>query len=259
LAAFLAGLSETKPTAAVIVDRTGPWAVNEAWWYELQKRTGHLKPYQFVANLPKDYDQQPDKTWPLILFLHGSGERTVELAHVPNNGPWRFYRDQSEQPFVIISPQCPPGEWWNPLQLRDLLDEVAAKYRIDPDRVYLTGLSMGGFGSWNLAMRFPERFAAVTPICGGGDPADVIRIKDLPTWVFHGGRDDVVVPEESYRMVKALRDIHGRVRFTLYPEADHNSWTVTYNNPALYDWLLKQRRGHPDQPPAAAPGTQPSE
>ena len=258
LAAMLAGFSEMKPDSAAAVARTGPVAINQDWWHELQKRTGTLTPYKYVASLPKEYDQQPDKKWPLILFLHGSGERGIDLALVGVNGPARYFKTH-DQPFVIVSPQCPMSQWWDPTRLHDLLDEVAAKYRVDPDRIYLTGLSMGGFGSWDLAMREPGRFAALAPVCGGGDEADVARIKDLPTWVFHGGRDDTVLPDESYRMVGALRDLRGRVRFTLYPEADHNSWTVTYNNPALYDWMLQQKRGQPDQPPATQPGTQPSE
>jgi predicted peptidase len=101
--------------------------------------------------------------------------------------------------------------------------------------------------------------AAIAAVCGGGDVRDVARIKDIPTWAFHGGRDETVLPEESWRLVAALRELHGRVRFTLYPELEHNSWLATYSNPALYDWLLKQKRGQPDQPPTTMPGTQPSE
>ena len=131
---------------------------------------------------------------------------------------------------------------------------MTAKYPIDPDRVYLTGLSMGGFGSWMLAMEHPGRFAAAVPICGGGDPRDVARIKDLPIWVFHGGKDPTVPLARSEAMVDALRKIGGRVKLTVYPDAGHDSWTATYENEDLYAWLLQQRRGQPQQPRAETGG-----
>jgi predicted peptidase len=259
LAVMLAGLNELKAGAEPPVDRTGPTARNQAWWYQLQVQTETLQPYKYVASLPKTYDPEGGKQWPLILFLHGSGERGIDLKLVGVNGPARYFNGTREQPFVIISPQCPMGQWWDPVRLRHLLEEIMTNYHIDPDRVYLTGLSMGGFGSWDFATREPERFAALVPICGGGDERDVARIKNLPTWVFHGAKDETVLPDESYRMVGALRDQKGRVKFTLYPEADHNSWTVTYNNPKLYEWMLQQVRNQPAEPPATGPGTQPSE
>ena len=141
-------------------------------------------------------------------------------------------------PFVLVSPQCPEGIWWSVDVLCALLDEVLSKYRIDEERVYLTGLSMGGFGTWSLAMARPEQFAAIAPICGGGDPDQVRRIKDVPVWVFHGAKDGLVPVQKSEEMVRALEACGGDVKLTVYPEAAHDSWTETYDNPDLYAWFL---------------------
>jgi predicted peptidase len=144
---------------------------------------------------------------------------------------------------VIAAPQCPAGEYWNPAQLGLLLDDLEAKYRIDRERIYVTGLSMGGYGTWALALRYPGRFAAIAPICGGGDPADAARIRDVPTWVFHGAKDTLVPVQLSEEMVAALRKSGaGDVRLTVYPDAGHDAWTETYDNPKLYEWLLQQQR-----------------
>jgi predicted peptidase len=120
---------------------------------------------------------------------------------------------------------------------------VLADYRVDPDRIYLTGLSMGGSGTWTLAGEYPEYFAAIVPICGSGDPQDAKRLKELPIWVFHGAKDEAVPLSRSEEMVKALKEEGAEVKFTIYPEAGHDSWTETYNNPELYQWLLKHKRG----------------
>ncbi|MBN2840022.1 MAG: prolyl oligopeptidase family serine peptidase, partial [Coriobacteriia bacterium] len=118
----------------------------------------------------------------------------------------------------------------------------AARHRVDEDRVYVTGLSMGGFGTWALAAAYPDRFAAIAPICGGGDPEQACRHADVPTWAFHGEQDQVVPVERTEEMVEALQACNGDVRMTLYPDLGHDSWTVTYDNPELYEWMLKQRR-----------------
>jgi len=123
-----------------------------------------------------------------------------------------------------------------------LLDEIIVNYQVDRDRIYLTGLSMGGYGTWTLAAAYPEKFAAIAPICGGGWPEDAARLKDLPIWVFHGAKDEAVPLERSEEMVKAVEDAGGKVKFTVYLDAEHDSWTATYGNPELYEWLLAQKR-----------------
>ena len=122
------------------------------------------------------------------------------------------------------------------------LDEIVSRYRIDEDRIYLTGLSMGGYGTWALAIAYPDRFAAIAPICGGGRADQVARISHVPTWVFHGALDSGVPLSRSVTMVDALKKAEGNVKFTIYPNAKHDSWTETYNNPELYGWFLEQKR-----------------
>ncbi|MBI2501771.1 MAG: prolyl oligopeptidase family serine peptidase [Candidatus Latescibacteria bacterium] len=201
---------------------------------------------EYLLFVPKGYGQDSKKKWPLVLFLHGAGERGDSLDLVKVHGIPKIVEEQPDFPAIAISPQCPQDGWWGAeLQLdalEGLLDQVIRKYRVDPDRVYLTGLSMGGYGTWALALRQPKRFAALVPICGGGDSTRASLLKDVPVWIFHGAKDDTVPPEESQKMYEALKVCGGNVRFTLYPEADHLSWVPAYADPALYDWLFQQRR-----------------
>jgi len=145
-------------------------------------------------------------------------------------------------PFIIVSPQAPPNTGWQVEVLKGMLENLKQKYRVDNDRVYLTGLSMGGFGTWNYSVKYPDDLAAIAPICGGGDVKEVWQLRHMPTWVFHGAKDDVVPPSASQTMVDALKKYNPSVKFTLYPDANHNSWEVTYNNDSLYTWLLAQKR-----------------
>jgi predicted peptidase len=200
---------------------------------------------QYLLYLPKEYGKDPNTRWPLILFLHGAGESGTELERVKVHGPPKLVAQGKELPFIIVSPQCPSRqEGWNSEVLAALLDEIAGKYAVDRDRVYLTGLSMGGFGTWTLAGAHPERFAAIAPICGGGQTRTARRLKqhNVAAWVFHGAKDPTVRVEESQRMVDALKAAGAEVKFTVYPEAGHDSWTETYNNPELYEWFLQHRR-----------------
>ena len=198
----------------------------------------------YLLYLPKGYGENPDEKWPLILFLHGSGERGDNLELVKKYGIAKVVEERDDFPFIAVSPQCQADGWWSHKveALNALLDEMLAIYSVDPARVYLTGLSMGGYGAWHLAALYPQRFAAVVPICGGGTAAEARSLKDIPVWVFHGAKDSRVPLSESEKMVTALKGVGGNVRFTVYPEADHDSWTLTYDNPELYEWLLQQRR-----------------
>ncbi len=240
-AGFLAGLYETKPGEAA-VDRTSAARREQDWWYLLKKKTGDAKPLQYLLSLPPGYDQDAAKRWPLMLFLHGSGERGDNVQMVKTHGPPMLAAKGQAFPFIVVSPQCPPFERWNPLQLNDLLDEIAAKYRVDADRIYLTGLSMGGSGTWNFAMTYPQRFAAIAPMATGGDAEDAARVKNLPIWYFIGSKDGDV-PERAHKMVDALRKAGADLRFTEYPDAGHvETWTKAYDDPQFYQWLLQQRR-----------------
>lgn len=195
----------------------------------------------YLLYLPDGYEDSGED-YPLMLFLHGAGESGDDLEKVKVHGPPKWIEAGEEYPFIVVSPQS-PGRGWDPQALSALLDEVVSTHRVDEDRVYLTGLSMGGFGTWALAAADPDRFAAIAPICGGGDPRSADRLKGLPVWVFHGAKDDVVPLAASERMVDALEGLGADVKFTVYPEAGHDSWTETYNNPELYEWMLGQTRG----------------
>jgi len=199
---------------------------------------------EYLLALPKDYDKDTTKAWPLMVFLHGAGERGSDINKVKVHGPAKLVEQGKEMPFIVISPQCPEGQWWNNRveTVMALIDEIAEKYRVDPKRIYLTGLSMGGYGTWSIASTFPNRFAAIVPICGGGQPYQAGNLKSIPVWAFHGGKDPVVPLAESERMVDAVKKAGGNAKLTVYPEAQHDSWTETYNNPALYEWLLKQSK-----------------
>lgn len=225
--------------------------------------------YQYLLSLPTGYDAQAGKTWPVILFLHGSGERGTDPWKVAKHGPPKLLQPDAPAPadesaearaqrqaaaraladnFIVVSPQCPLNVWWDDDAVGALLDEIAARHKVDATRVYLTGLSMGGYGTWSYAMKNPGRFAAIVPICGGGEPGTVRRmarlkkaeLARLPVWVFHGAKDPTVPLDESQQMVDALKKAGvAEVRFTVYPEAKHDSWTETYQNPELYSWLLQ--------------------
>jgi predicted peptidase len=190
----------------------------------------------YLLYLPKSYDKE--KAWPLVLFLHGAGDKLARIKR------WGLAQRVEEKgfPCIMVSPQS-PGRGWDPRSLGALLDDVAAKYKVDRERIYVTGLSMGGFGTWTLAAAYPEKFAAIVPICGGGNPADAKKLKGLPIWVFHGAKDRVVPAARSQAMVKALEAAGAKgVKFTLYPDAEHDSWTKTYNDPAVWKWLFEQKR-----------------
>ena len=237
--------------------------------------------YEYLLSLPTGYDAADSKQWPVILFLHGSGERGTDPWLVAKHGPPKLIRgdtssanpagngqtsaavttearaqsepaaEQLRKNFIVVSPQCPSGTWWDDDAVLALLDEVIAKHKADPRRIYLTGLSMGGYGAWSVGLKYSERFAAIVPICGGGQYVDVLRSSrdkkaaflSLGVWAFHGAKDSSVPPEESERMVAALRKAGVTdLDLTVYPEAKHDSWTETYANPELYTWLLKHQR-----------------
>ena len=211
----------------------------------------HAIPYMLFT--PRDYTSD-GKRWPLMLFLHGLGESGHggdELERVKIHGPAKLVESRPDFPFVVVTPQCPPpqGELkevvptaWQPDQLMQLVDHVLARTHTDPTRVYVTGLSMGGYGTWRMVAAYPERFAAAVPICGGGEPSTMAAsLRRVPIWAFHGARDEVVPLRRSEEMVHAVRCAGGCVRLIVYPEAEHDSWTATYNNQAVYDWLLSHR------------------
>jgi predicted peptidase len=205
----------------------------------------------YLLFLPKVYDEDRQTKWPLLLFLHGAGERGSDVWKVATHGPPKSVTNSTAFPFIMIAPQCPEHQIWQTEPLLALIDEITRKYRVDTTRVYVTGLSMGGYGAWELGTTHPERFAAIAPVCGGGELISVLlssrektaALKTLGIWAFHGAKDPVVPVDESKRMIEAVKKAGATdVKLTIYPEAEHDSWTETYENPELYRWLLGHRR-----------------
>jgi predicted peptidase len=229
----------------------------------------------YLLFLPEDYGRNRSKRWPLILFLHGSGERSStveELERLKAHGLPRLIAEQPDlnaltTRFIVLSPQCPGWYWRSQFDALDaLLDDIQATYAVDPKRIYMTGLSMGGFGAWQYALKHPRRFAALVPIAGGygyhvetvyigggqseidltidtSPPENMCDLKNVPAWVFHGEKDTGIPHEQTADvLVDALQVCGGKVRYTLYPDTGHDAWTETYSDPALYSWLLAQQR-----------------
>lgn len=205
--------------------------------------TAVTKTLNYLLYLPTRYQQEPEEKWPLVVFLHGYGERGPGLDKLKLHGPPKLVAAGKAFPFILASPQC-DGPWWEPESIKILIDELQKTLRVDPARIYLTGLSMGGYGTWETACRYPELFAAIAPICGGGIPFLAGKhLSRTPIWCFHGAKDPIVPLSESESMVAAVRGQKSqKVQFTVYPLAEHDSWTQTYENDALYEWLLGQRK-----------------
>lgn len=202
------------------------------------------------------------KRYPVLLFLHGAGERgsdnEKQLVHVVQELAKPEMRER--YPCYLVVPQCPEEIKWvdvdwtqqshtlpeTPSQplvaCYELLAQLEKEYSVDANRIYIGGLSMGGYGTWDALARWPERFAAAIPICGGGDPAQARRMVAVPTWVFHGDQDLAVPVGRSREMVHAIREHQGQVIYTEYPNVGHNSWAMTAANRLVWDWLFAQSR-----------------
>lgn len=204
--------------------------------------------YRYQLFVPRGVpNADPEANWPLMLFLHGSGERGDDVDAVKRHGPPKQAQRDPDFPFILISPLLPAEEDWDIAKLERILDHALATLPVDRDRVYLTGLSRGGHATWRWAAQEPTRFAAIAAVAGRGDPATACALKDLPVWALHGDRDDVVVPEGSFAMARAIRACGGqKSRLTIYPDLGHNAWDPAYADPALYLWLLSHRRGMED-------------
>ena len=201
---------------------------------------------------------EPGKRYPLVLFLHGVGSRGSDNTRQLGNGVWPIfsYMKAKGMEGYIIAPQCPDGEKWGPLVanrlaskpsaamalVMELLEKTIKDFPVDARRVYVTGLSMGGFGTWDIVQRRPDLFAAAMPICGGGDTTLAWKVRSVPIWVFHGDSDTIVPPTYSRQMVSALWQCDGNVRYREYPGVGHNCWEATYADPTVLDWLFSQMK-----------------
>ncbi|MFT5523273.1 MAG: putative peptidase [Pirellulaceae bacterium] len=188
--------------------------------------------------LPADYGAKETGS-PLLLFLHGAGERGDNLPIVKKHGPPKIADSKKDFPFITVSPQCAVGKRWNADEMIGFLDYLEANHKVDKSRVYVTGLSMGGYGTWTLLAKNTGRIAAAIPICGGGDPEQAKNMTAVPIWAFHGDADPVVPASRSEKMIAAIKAADGtKAKLTLYPKVGHDSWTETYDNPEIYKWLL---------------------
>jgi hypothetical protein len=200
------------------------------------------KTYPYLAYLPSSYDKDDTKAWPLIIYLHGSSCKGNNLEKLKKYGP-PFYLERGMQvDAIVISPQCPSNKNWTVgTWFESFFTELKEKYHIDPSRVYLTGMSLGGFGTWDLASRYPEYFAAIMPLCGGGRTSMVETLKDIPTWVFHGEVDKKVKLQRSQEMVKAMQEVGSDPKFSILKGQGHGIQKV-YSDQTIYEWLLSHQK-----------------
>tara|TARA_B100001564_G_scaffold358670_1_gene377994 strand:- start:780 stop:1448 length:669 start_codon:yes stop_codon:yes gene_type:complete len=200
---------------------------------------------KYLIYLPNDY---LTKKYPLVLFLHGAGERGTNLKDIEIHGLPKLVRNGKKFPFIIIAPQCPLNLWWSdPLPvdlLSELVNDIVMKYGIHKNNVFCTGLSMGGYGTLALSIKNPKLFSAIIPICGGMDIKnffDILNLKDLPIWLFHGDKDEVIPLENSQSIYKVLKPVNKNIKLTVYKGVDHNSWDRAYDDNELYKWMLSHK------------------
>lgn len=194
----------------------------------------------YILDLPNDQKEK----FPLLVFLHGSGERGTDLEMVKNHSPFT-YKNLIKEPVAILAPQCPENVWWDTNAVYHLILEIASKYNIDKSRIYLTGLSMGGWGTWKLAQEHPEFFAAIAPVCAPADRLMKIqaeKLKSIPIKIYHGALDDIVTPDQSIEMYLELKKTNPNTDLIIFSKDNHNSWDSTYSNPEFYKWLLEQHK-----------------
>jgi len=198
----------------------------------------------YYLYFPKDYKSEKNKKFPLLLFLHGGGESGDSLSILKSNGPPKLIAEGKQFPFLILAPQNPyKKKWWNTRAVAQLLDTIVENNRVDKNTVYLTGLSRGGSAAWEMAVQYPDKFAAMAVVCGMTPlPYANWLKKDLPIWVFHGDQDESIPISESVNMVDKLKAMGYDVKFTIYEGVGHNSWENAYTNDELYSWFVKQRK-----------------
>jgi len=196
---------------------------------------------QFLLYLPHGFTEHPASKYPLLIFLHGSGESGFDIDKLKKHGPPQFLDGRPDFPFIVASPQAPyPPRGFDPEELTLFLGQLLQRLPIDKQRVYLTGFSMGGYGTYNWASVHPEIFAAIAPVSGAWNPIDACKLRTVPIWVFHGAKDETVKPEGDEAMVEAIKECGGDIKFTEYADVGHTS-DPAYADPQLYQWLLEHR------------------
>ena len=217
---------------------TQPTQRSETFHRTISKQIG----YDFVVQLPRDYGGA-GKKYPLIIYLHGSGACGGETSKLLAAGIFKATSQREDSPFVVVAPHLPDySGWWSVESLDAVLDHLLEKYDVDPDRVYLTGASLGAYGVWDWACHRPRAFAAIAPIAGGGNDDWADKLKHVPVWAFHGANDQAVALAEEERMVNAVKKSGGDAKLTIYPDTGHNAWDKAYRDPALFEWFLSHQR-----------------
>ena len=201
---------------------------------------------KYITKYPQGY--KSGERYPVIIFLHGAGGRGTDINVIMNNPYFRLSDKHPDFPFITIAPQCSAETWFDLFEtLKRLVYKITEATFTDKDRIYVMGASMGGYAAWQLAISMPEFFAGIVPICGGGMYWDAARLVNVPVWAFHGEKDDVVLVEESKKMVDAVKRSGGDARLTIYPDCTHDAWSNTYNNPEVFKWLLGNTNKNPER------------
>jgi predicted peptidase len=228
--------------------------VQEARTFNGKLSNGRSAQLNYLLHVPASYGQELDKQWPLLIFLHGSREVGRDIDRVRRAILPQMVEENPDFPFIVMSPQASSQQygWYPSLKpIEAVVDELMQEYNIDPERIYVTGLSMGGYGAWALMMDAPERFAAVAPVVGGYfyNPNQLCAIKDKPIWIFGAKRDRNVPLKESERVVNALKACGADPKFTVFENADHDEgWELAYTTTEIFQWLMAQRLGQPPSP-----------
>lgn len=211
---------------------------------DAEMETVIIEKLEYYLYYPENYESESQKEFPILLFLHGGGDSGDSLASIKRSGPPKMIVDGKQFPFLILAPQNPnPKKWWNTRAVNQLLDSIVENNRIDEKRIYLTGLSRGGGAAWEMAVQYPEKFAAMAVVCGMTPlPYAAWIDKNMPIWVFHGEDDESIPISESVTMVDRLKGMGYNVEFTRYPGVGHNSWIKAYKTEELYDWFMEQER-----------------
>ncbi len=237
------------------------WPAVARWWRRpgsgtigIDQSESSMLAEDYLIYLPKDYDGQ---SWPLVVFLHGSGERGNDPTVLRGRGPFALVHSGAELPAIIVAPQCLLNCEWQPAVVTRFIEHVASTYHVDRERIYLIGYSMGGYGTWQTAAAHPQLFAAIVPICGGGDPDDAMALAGIPVWAFHGAKDDAVPVTESERMVESIRAAGGQPSLTIIPDAGHGICQSVCGRDDLWECLFQQnlhdsKNRHPEQTDSAA-------
>ncbi|MEI6687642.1 MAG: prolyl oligopeptidase family serine peptidase [Planctomycetota bacterium] len=233
-----------------------------AWRTHLKKEVFESGKEKLLYQIMTPENPAPGTKYPLVIFLHGAGERGLDNNAQLVHGVKDFAKPESRKsyPCFLIAPQCPNDKKWAEVDwsanshqrpekpsdpatlLLKLIDILPTQFPIDTSRIYITGLSMGGYGTWDLIARKPDLFAAAVPVCGGGDEKDASIIAKIPIWAFHGSKDTVVKPQRSTNMIEAIKKAGGNPKVTLYPEVGHNSWVNAYSDPEMLKWLFNQKK-----------------